>query len=180
MKSTRTAGKTVLASSVFLGLAFGTAHSEICWRLTPFPDVIRATEITDNGNAPATGSNFGSTHNLLFGNWVLPGSFSTLYELPFVGAIEFDNTSTPTAQKLRLNIHASNHTTAFGNHTDCTLDTLLGSSGPGALKLSCTGNVPGIFNNSGTELTLISCENQPASAPATTSGTPMGVGGSKQ
>ena len=173
MKSTRTAGKTVLASSVFLGMAFGTAHSEICWRLTPFVDVIRATEITDQGNAPA-GSNFGSTHNLLYGNWVLPGTPPTAYELPFVGAIEFDNTSTPTSQKLRLNIHASNHTTAFGNHTDCTLDTLLGSSGTGAVKISCTGNVAGIFNVSPTALTLIDCENQPASAPATTNGKALG------
>jgi hypothetical protein len=45
--------KTVLASSVFLGMAFGAARAEICWRITPFADVIRATEITDNGNAPA-------------------------------------------------------------------------------------------------------------------------------
>ena len=172
MKSTHTAGKTVLASSVFLGMAFGTARAEICWRITPFTDVIRATEITDQGNAPA-GSNFGSTHNLLYGNWVLPGA-PTLYELPFVGAIEFDNTSTPTAQKLRFNIHASNHTTAFGNHPDCTLDALLGSSGTGAVKVSCTGNVPGIFTNSGTALTLIDCENQTASAPATTSGKGIG------
>jgi hypothetical protein len=38
--------KTVLASSVFLGLAFGTAHAEICYRLTPFVDVLRLAETT--------------------------------------------------------------------------------------------------------------------------------------
>ncbi len=36
MKSTYTAGKTVLASSVFLGMAFSTAHAEICYKVTPF------------------------------------------------------------------------------------------------------------------------------------------------
>jgi hypothetical protein len=39
--------KTILASSVFLGMVFGTAHAEICWKLTPFADVIRATQISD-------------------------------------------------------------------------------------------------------------------------------------
>ena len=154
--------KTVLASSVFLGMAFGTARAEICWRITPFADVIRATEITDNGNAPA-GSNFGSTHNLLFGNWIN----GTTYELPFVGAIEFDNTSTPAVPKLRFNIHASNHTAGVaGSHSDCTLDTLLGSSGTGAVKASCVGNLAGITNFTATALTLISCENLPAAAQA--------------
>jgi len=152
--------KTVLASSVFLGMAFGTARAEICWNLSPAVDVIRATEITDNGNAPA-GSNFGSTHNLLFGNWVLPAPFTSVYELPFVGAIEFDNSSTATSQKLRLNVHASNHTTSFGNHTDCTLDALLGAG----WTLSCSGNTPGSFNTQGT-LKLIDCENQSAFVPA--------------
>jgi hypothetical protein len=148
--------KTVLASSVFLGMAFGTARAEICWKLTPFVDVIRVTEITDNGNAPAK-SNFGSTHNLVFGNWIA----GTLYTQPIVGAIEFDNTSTSTSQKLRFGVHGVNHTTSFGNHTDCTLNALLGAG----WSLSCDGNVPGIFNNSGTPFTLIDCENQPAFTP---------------
>jgi len=148
--------KTVLASSVFLGMAFGTARAEICWKLTPFVDVIRATEISDQGNLPPK-SNFGSTHSLVFGNWIS----GTSYTLPFVGAIEFDNSSTATSQKLRFNVHGSNHTASFGNHTDCTLDALLGSG----WTLSCSGNVPGIFNNHGTPFTLVDCENQPAFAP---------------
>jgi hypothetical protein len=148
--------KTVLASSVFLGMAFGTARAEICWRLTPFTDVIRVTEITDNGNAPAA-SNFGSTHNLVFGNWIA----GTSYTQPIVGAIEFDNTSTSTSQKLRFGVHGVNHTTSFGNHTDCTLNALLG----GGWSVSCTGNVAGIFNTSGTPFTLIDCENQAAFGP---------------
>jgi hypothetical protein len=148
--------KTVLASSVFLGMALGTAHAEICWRLTPFVDVIRVTEITDNGNAPVA-SNFGSTHNLVFGNWI-----AATYTQPIVGAIEFDKTSTSTSQKLRFGVHGVNHTTSFGNHTDCTLNALLGAG----WSLSCTGNVAGIFNSSGTPFTLISCENQPPFSPA--------------
>jgi hypothetical protein len=149
--------KTVLASSVFLGMAFGTARAEICWRLTPFIDVIRVTEITDNGNLPAS-SNFGSTHNLVFGNWIA----GTSYTQPIVGAIEFDNTSTSTSQKLRFGVHGVNHTTSFGNHTDCTLNALLGAG----WSLSCDGNVPGIFNVSGTPFTLIDCENISAFDPA--------------
>jgi hypothetical protein len=148
--------KTVLASSVFLGMAFGTARAEICWRLTPFSDVIRVTEITDNGNAPVA-SNFGSTHNLVFGNWIA----GTSYTQPIVGAIEFDNTSTSTSQKLRFGVHGVNHTTSFGNHTDCTLNALLGAG----WSLSCDGNVAGIFKTSGTPFTLIDCENQPAFGP---------------
>jgi hypothetical protein len=150
--------KIVLASSVFLGMAFGTARAEICWKLTPFIDVIRVTEITDNGNAPAK-SNFGSTHNLVFGNWIA----GTTYTQPIVGAIEFDNTSTSPSQKLRFGVHGVNHTTtAFGNHTDCTLNALLGAG----WTVSCTGNVnTAPFNISGTPFTLVDCENQPAFAP---------------
>ena len=82
-----------------------------------------------------------------------------------MGAIEFDNTSTPAVPKLRFNIHASNHTAGVvGSHSDCTLDTLLGSSGTGAVKASCFGNVAGILNFTATALTLISCENLPAAA----------------
>jgi hypothetical protein len=153
--------KTVLASLVCLGMALGTARAETCWRLSPAVDIIRATQITDEGNSPP-GSNFGSTHKLVFGNWVLPPPFTSVYELPFVGAIEFDNTSTPTSQKLRFNVHASNHTTAFGNHTDCTLDALLGAG----WTLSCTGNVnTAPFNTRGTPFLLVDCENQPAFGP---------------
>jgi hypothetical protein len=108
------------------------------------------------GNLPPK-SNFGSTHTLVFGNWI----FDTTYTLPFVGAIEFDNSSTATSQKLRFSVHASNHTKSFRNHTNCTLDALLGAG----WTLSCNGNVPGIFNNHGTPFTLIDCENQPALAP---------------
>jgi hypothetical protein len=149
----------IIASSLLLGSGIGAAHAEICWKLTPFPDVIRVTEITDEGNTSplgTKGSEFGSTHRLVFGNWIAHG----FYTLPIVGAIEFDNSSTATAQKLRFGVHGTNHTAAFfGNHSDCTLDALLG----GGWKLSCDGNVnTAPFNNSGSAFTLIDCENQPA------------------
>jgi len=62
MKSTYTAGKTVLASSVFLGMAFGTAHAEICYKLTPFPDIIRVAQTNLVDEAPS------GSHRLLVGN----------------------------------------------------------------------------------------------------------------
>jgi hypothetical protein len=63
MKSNCTAGKTVLASSVFLGMAFGTAHAEICYKLTPFIDVIRVAETSFLDEAP------NGSHTLVVGNW---------------------------------------------------------------------------------------------------------------
>ena len=145
---------TVLGSMMFFSAAIGTAQAEMCWRLTPFIDVVRVTELTDSGLP--TGSEKGSTHSLVFGQWVA----NNFYNLPVVGAIEMDvPLSTPT--KLRFNVHGSNHTTFFANHTDCTLDAQLGD----AWKLSCDGNVPGIFNNSGNPFTLIDCENLPPDPP---------------
>jgi hypothetical protein len=163
---------TLLTSTLILGAAMSTAQSEICWQLTPYTDIIRATEITDAGNVSplgTKGSNFGSTHTIVFGNWIAPITKGTPtgaggtdnYTLPFVGAIEFDDSSTTAVQTSRFNIHASNHThTAFGNHTDCTLDALLGASG--SWKITCDGNVAGSFKATGSPLTLVDCENQPA------------------
>jgi hypothetical protein len=159
--------KTVLASSILLGMAFSTAQAEICWRLTPFTDVIRATEFSVQGNAPATGSNFGSTHNLVFGNWIAAGGSavgagggSASYTLPFVGAIEFDTASTTSAQLSQLGIHATNNTTYFGSHVNCTLAASLG----GLWKVSCNGFTGSYSNYGGTAantFTLIDCESLP-------------------
>jgi hypothetical protein len=68
MKSTYTAGKTILASSVFLGMAFGTAHAEICYKLNPFIDVIRVAQTNFVDEAP------NGSHRLVVGNW--QGGFS--------------------------------------------------------------------------------------------------------
>jgi hypothetical protein len=38
--------KTALASALLLSTAIGTAHAEICYKLTPFIDVIRLAETT--------------------------------------------------------------------------------------------------------------------------------------
>ena len=150
---------TVLGSMLFFIAAIGTAQAEICWRLDPFIDVIRVTQLTDSGSM--TGSEKGSTHTLVFGQWVA----GNVYNLPVVGAIEIDvPLSTPT--KLRFNVHGSNHTEFFGNHTDCTLDAQLGAG----WTLSCDGNVPGIFNNSGSSFPLIDCENLPPAPPFTWTG----------
>ena len=56
MKSTNTAKKTILASSVFLGMAFGTAHAEQCFNLSPFVDILRVSALdllTPNGGSGA-------------------------------------------------------------------------------------------------------------------------------
>jgi hypothetical protein len=52
MKSNLATGKTVLASSVFLGMALGTAHAETCYNLRPFADVIRVEKTTFLDEAP--------------------------------------------------------------------------------------------------------------------------------
>jgi hypothetical protein len=63
MKSTYTAGKTILASSVFLGMTFGTAHAEICYKLNPFSDAIRVAQTNFVDEAP------NGSHRLVVGNW---------------------------------------------------------------------------------------------------------------
>jgi hypothetical protein len=57
MKSTYTSKKTILASSVFLGMAFGTAHAEKCYNLAPFPDILRLSAL----NLLTPGGGVGST-----------------------------------------------------------------------------------------------------------------------
>ena len=136
MKSTYTAGKTVLASSVFLGMAFGTAHAEICYKLTPFIDVIRVAETGFIDEAP------NGSHTLLVGNWV--GSISK----PVVGSLD---TNVP-GTGVRLGLHGTLHSNDCAGHSDVTLDGVPG----GAWNLSCDGGVPGIFNNHGT-LTVVEC-----------------------
>jgi hypothetical protein len=130
--------KTVLASSVFLGLAFGTAHAEICYRLTPFVDVLRLAETTFVDPA------VGGSHTLVVGNVI-----TSSYTIPVVGSLDLNVGSTTV---LRLGLHGVNHSAFFGNHVDCIYDGIPG----GAETTSCDGRVAGFFTSNAT-LTRISC-----------------------
>lgn len=141
--------KAALVSSMILGLAIGTAHAEICYRLDPFPDVVRVNETMSLDEAVE------GSHTAVVGNW----SFGNAYSLPVVGSLDTDvPRSNPPA--LRLGLHGTQHTAAFGNHSDCTLDGVPN----GAWTLSCSGRVAGIFNNSGSPLATISCDTLSTSA----------------
>ena len=145
METTRKA----LAASMIFSLWIGTAHAEICYRLLPFPDVVRVTETTSLDEASE------GSHIAVVGNW----SAANAYSLPVVGSLDTDvpRASPPV---LRLGLHGTQHTAAFGNHSDCTLDGI--PNGP--WTLSCDGRVPGIFNNSGSSLATISCDAVSTSA----------------
>jgi hypothetical protein len=141
--------KKALAASMIFGLGIGTAHAEICYRLVPFPDVVRVTETMSLDEAVE------GSHTAAVGNW----SFANAYSLPVVGSLDTD---VPRANPpvLRLGLHGTQHTAAFGNHSDCTLDGI--PNGP--WTLSCSGRVAGIFNNSGSSLATISCDTLSTSA----------------
>jgi hypothetical protein len=130
---------TIFASSIFLGMAFGTAHAEICYKLNPFIDVIRLAQITVQDEAA------GGSHTLLVGNWTAGGVPSK----PVVGSL--DVSVNPSG--VRLGLHGTLHGGDCGGHSDVTLDGVPG----GQWTLSCDGKVAGFFNNSGT-LTTISCD----------------------
>jgi hypothetical protein len=131
--------KTVLASSIFLGMAVGTAHAEICFRLSPFIDVIRLAQITVQDEAA------GGSHTLLVDNWTAGGVPSK----PVVGSLDVSVNPPGT----RLGLHGTLHGGDCAGHSDVTLDGVPG----GQWNLSCDGKVAGFFNNSGT-LTVISCD----------------------
>ena len=145
MKSTYTAGKTILASSVFLGMAFGTAHAEICYKLNPFIDVIRVAQTNFVDEAP------NGSHRLVVGNW--QGGFSKAV----VGSLDVN----VPGGGLRLGLHGTLHDGDCLGHSDVTLNGVPG----GEWNLSCDGGVPGIFNNSGTPLSVVSCDSVGPSAP---------------
>jgi hypothetical protein len=132
----------LLASVMIFGVAIGSARAEICYRLTPFPDILRLAETTFDD--PATGG----SHTLVVGAQIV----HNVYSLPLVGAIELNTGSTTV---LHFTAHAVNRTTSFGNHADCILDGLIGVAG--SESISCDGRVAGIFNNGLATLTPISC-----------------------
>jgi hypothetical protein len=157
MKSTHTALKTVLASSVFLGMAFGPAKAEVCFQLTPFIDVIRLAETftLDEFN--------GGSHRQLTGNWFVPGTYS----LPVTGSEDLAVGSTST----RITLHGSNNSADFGGNTDCQLDIVDngGTFVPGNF-LACDNGVPGIFTNGVGSITMtpIFCTSIIPGGPAPT------------
>jgi hypothetical protein len=132
------AAKTALVSSIFLSAAFGTAHSEVCYKLTPFPDVIRLAEVTIPDQA------VGGSHTLLVGNWTA----GNVPSKPVVGSMDVSVNPAGT----RIGLHGTLHGGDCAGHSDVTLDGVPG----GPWNLSCDGKVEGFFNNSGT-LTVINC-----------------------
>jgi hypothetical protein len=149
----------VLISALLVGLSVGAARAEVCYKLNPFPDVLRLSELNDLG---ATGD----SHILVYGNWIAHGA----YTLPVVGALELNNGSTSTR---RLGIHGTNNTASFGSNPSCVLDGFPG----GAWFLNCEGaGSDPAFTNSGSPLTSISCAGLQPSSP-TSAGPPAGGSG---
>jgi hypothetical protein len=149
----------LLGSVMIFGAAISTSQAEICWRLSPFIDTVRVAETSFSDEA------VGGTHTIVVGIW----SAGNSYSLPIVGSIDTNlpATSPPTS---RFGVHGTNHTPSFGNHSDCTLDAQLGAG----WKLSCDGNIAGIFNNSGASFTLISCDTLSTSTIAQETGRAAG------
>ncbi len=115
------------------------ARAEVCYQLTPFPDILRLTIQTDQGTT-------GDTHHNVFGNWI-----SSSYSLPVVGARELNHGSTSVR---RLGIHGTNNGPSFGGNPICSLD---GIAPGGAWSLTCVGGAGARFTNSGSALTQVSC-----------------------
>ena len=153
--------KTVLASSIFLGMAFGSVQAETCYVLTPFIDVIRVSQTAVVDEAVQ------GTHTAVVGNWYATG----FYSLPVTGSLDV-NYPTSNPLTFRLGLHGTNSSTFyFQGHSDCILD---GTPG-GAWFLSCDSRVAGIYNNSGSTLTVASCDTV-----ATTSAVIGNAAGQKQ
>jgi hypothetical protein len=144
----------VLVSTLLVGLSVGAARAEICYRLDPFGDVLRLSQITNGA------------HILVFGKLFYPG----LYTLPVVGALELNSGSTSTR---RLGIHGTNNTTFFAGNSNCVLD---GTPG-GSFFANCEGATSDPpFMNSGGPLTPVSCAGLPEFSPAN-AGPPLGGSG---
>ena len=137
---------TILASAMIFGVAIGSARAEVCYKLSPFIDVLRLAE-TDFVDPSVGGS-----HTLMVGNWIAHGS----YTLPVVGSFEFDLGSTSVR---RLGVHGINKPGGGSGFSDCTLDGIPG----GAWDLACDGRKAGFFNNSGSPLTPVACAGLPPS-----------------
>jgi len=140
-----TIAKTILASTLALGVAISSARAEVCYQLSPFIDVIRLAQLKSADETTE------AEHRLVFGNWTA-GNF---YSLPVVGSVDVD---VPRASplKYRVTLHGANNIanpndTGF---TDCTLNGLLG----GGWNYTCVGNKAGLFNSSGASFTQISCD----------------------
>jgi hypothetical protein len=144
----------ILGSTMIFGLAISTAQAEVCYKLSPFVDILRLAE------TQFVDPSVGGTHTLVVGSWIAHGS----YTLPVVGSFELDIGSTSVR---RLAIHGVNKPGGGSGFSDCTLDGIPG----GAWDLACDGRKAGLFNNSGSSLAPISCAGLPPSSvvmPGTT------------
>jgi len=144
----------LVTAPVLLALTVGVAQAEVCYKLSPFVDILRLSIHSDVGAS-------GDTHQAVFGNWIAHGS----YAMPVTGARELDKNSTTVR---RLGIHATNNTTSFASNKACMLDGIPG----GTWRLSCNNPGP-VFANSGT-LTPITCPATPVSSPEGPGGRPAG------
>ena len=137
-----------LLAAVVVGVWAAPARAEVCFRLTPFTDVLRLSQVADRG--------VGSPHVITVGNWI-----TSSYSLPVTGAVEQDHGSTTL---FRLGIFGANSSTSsFGGNPICELN---GLTNGGPWKLACEGAATDPpFTNHGTALTPISCVGLPGSAP---------------
>jgi hypothetical protein len=123
---------------VLVVLTGAVAQAEICYRLSPFSDVLRL-------NIDASLGAVGSQHENVYGNWI-----SSAYSLPVSGARELNRGSTSVR---RLGIVGTQNTANFAANRICALDGIPG----GAWTLTCVGGPGARFINAGTPLAAISC-----------------------
>ena len=140
--------KATLVSTSLLAIVTGAAQAETCYKTPPFSDIIRLTQVSVLDEAT------GGTHTLVVGNWTAGGSYS----LPVVGSQ--DTSINPGG--IRIGIHGTQHTTFFGNHSDCTLDAIPNAANGGST--SCDGRVAGLFNVINWTLVPVSCDTLSTSA----------------
>jgi hypothetical protein len=154
--------RTVLASSFFLGMAFGTAHAEVCYAFTGFSDRIRTAQTIFSDEAPSSTTVGPGTHTLVVGNW----NASSAYSLPVVGSL--DTGFNPPRPRLAL--HGGNIGSAFQGKRDCIINSTPGVSG--GTSITCdggpAGNSTGNFVLTNLTLATVSCDT------LTTAPTPEG------
>lgn len=148
----------ILVTSLLLGAAIGTAQAtEVCFKLDSFGDVFRLSSISSEDNTLYFGKDLAITVSSI------P---IVRYAIPLVGSAA-PPPGPGTAASL-IGLHGVNHTTFFGNHSDCIFDIVLGGAGSPVLSVSCEGRVPGVFAKTNVMAHYISCgqANQVAQAAA--------------
>lgn len=139
--------RTVFASSLLFGATSGTAGAvELCFELDKFNDVFRL-EFTDIG-----------VNTVVLGQDESIGSGTQgSYALPLIGnTVTAPPPNTDPLVKI-VGLHGVNQSKFFGNHADCTIDFLTGTSSPPSLNLTCVGRAGGTFNRKNVTATIIDC-----------------------